>query len=75
MESTDFVKRRPALVLTRLNYRMWFELMTDFFQSKKISFVIELTEKQYASSFLRSNIFGSASSSSISTLKSESELS
>ena len=49
--------------------------MTDFFQSKKISFVIELTEKQYASSFLKSNIFGSASSSSISTLKSESELS
>jgi hypothetical protein len=54
---------------------MWFELMTDFFQSKKISFVIELTEKQYASSFLGSNIFGSASSSSISTPKSESELS
>jgi len=75
MESTDFAKRRPAPVLTRLNYRMWFELMTDFFQSKKISFVIELTEKQYASSFLGSNIFGSASSSSISTPKSESELS
>jgi hypothetical protein len=31
MESTDFAKRRPAPVLTQLNYRMWFELIIDFF--------------------------------------------
>jgi hypothetical protein len=47
---------------------MWFKLIADFFQSKRIKFAIEKTEKQYASAPLG---FGSMPSSLSSTPQSD----
>ena len=58
MDFSKLAKKRPAPVLTRANWRRWFEIMETYFEGERLGYVLRQTEMEYA--FIRPG-FGSGS--------------